>query len=397
MKGRRILDCMAIAVVAVVGPLISAQTQHGTVNTLGTGTAGVEITSDETYPDVFIKTGNATTSAFRIFNSSNGELLSVTASGNVGIGTPNPIQKLRVTNSAIGVWAFHAQQDVTYITNITANERGAAGVVYARPNPGVTNFGSAQGVRGVSWNSGAGTLATAVGLYGEANVNPPNTGTITSAYGVFAGVNKYDGTIATGYGVFVADVKATNDWGVYQEGQDDSNYFAGDLTIGAAGATGTRLAVNGDASFTGTVTGGNIQAKYQDIAEWVPASSDLTPGTVVVLDAAIGNGVKASMTPYDTSVAGVVSTRPGIVLGEGGQSKEQIATTGRVRVKVDAMRAPIAVGDLLVTSDKPGYAMKSIPVDVAGIAMHRPGTIVGKALEPLASGEGEVLVLLSLH
>jgi hypothetical protein len=105
----------------------------------------------------------------------------------------------------------------------------------------------------------------------------------------------------------------------------------------------------------------------------------------------------ASTTAYDTKVAGVVSGQPGIILGERGASKEQVATTGRVRVKVDATHAPIAVGDLLVTSDRPGYAMRSMPVDLAGIAFHRPGTIVGKALEALSSGEGEVLVLLSLQ
>jgi hypothetical protein len=29
--------------------------------------------------------------------------------------------------------------------------------------------------------------------------------------------------------------------------------------------------------------------------------------------------------------------------------------------------------------------------------MHRPGTLIGKALEPLSEGEGEILVLLSLQ
>jgi hypothetical protein len=55
------------------------------------------------------------------------------------------------------------------------------------------------------------------------------------------------------------------------------------------------------------------------------------------------------------------------------------------------------VGDLLVTSDSEGVAMKSIPVDLGGTQIHRPGTIIGKALEPLASGTGEILVLLSLQ
>jgi hypothetical protein len=153
-----------------------------------------------------------------------------------------------------------------------------------------------------------------------------------------------------------------------------------------------RLVVSGDIEVSG-----NINAKYEDLAEWVPASSDLAAGTVVVLDPALGNGVMSSAASYDTSVAGVVSAQPGIVLGQASPSKEKIATTGRVRVKVDATAAPIAVGDLLVTGEKPGRAMKSIPVEVAGIRMHRPGTIVGKALEALPSGEGEILVLLSLQ
>jgi hypothetical protein len=118
---------------------------------------------------------------------------------------------------------------------------------------------------------------------------------------------------------------------------------------------------------------------------------------VVILDTNVGNGVVASSSAYDTMVAGVVSAQPGIILGEEGTAKEQIATTGRVRVKVDATAAPIQVGDILVTSDKSGYAMKSLPIDINGRKFHQPGTIVGKALEALADGEGEILVLLSLQ
>lgn len=171
---------------------------------------------------------------------------------------------------------------------------------------------------------------------------------------------------------------------------------AGNVGIGTT-APEKRLHVVGDAHFDGTVTGTKIKAHYQDLAEWVPANEDLPPGTVVVLDASIGNGVMASSRAYDTTVAGVVSAEPGIILGEEGASKEQIATTGRVRVKVDASRGAIAVGDILVTSDRRGYAMRSTPIDVGGALIHRPGTIVGKALEALPSGEGEILVLLSMQ
>lgn len=34
----------------------------------------------------------------------------------------------------------------------------------------------------------------------------------------------------------------------------------------------------------------------------------------------------------------------------------------------------------------PGGAMRSVPLDLGGAQIQRPGTLTGKALEPLASG-----------
>ena len=64
---------------------------------------------------------------------------------------------------------------------------------------------------------------------------------------------------------------------------------------------------------------------------------------------------------------------------------------------VDARTAPVKVGDLLVTSDLPGTAMRSQPMEINGRPFHQPGTIIGKALEPLAGGVSEILVLLSMQ
>ena len=86
-----------------------------------------------------------------------------------------------------------------------------------------------------------------------------------------------------------------------------------------------------------------------------------------------------------------------LALGEEGSGRVLVATTGRVKVKVDATDRAIQIGDLLVTGDKEGVAMKSVAVDWGGLQIHRPGTIIGKALEPLAKGTGEILVLLSLQ
>jgi hypothetical protein len=173
----------------------------------------------------------------------------------------------------------------------------------------------------------------------------------------------------------------------------------GNVGIGTATPNSNyKLDVNGNTNVTGSINvTGNINAKFQDVAEWVPSTQKLPTGTVVVLDSTKSNHVIASTKGYDTRVAGVISARPGIALGEGGDSKVLVATTGRVRVKVDATRSPIHVGDLLVTSDVPGLAMKSEPVNIGGVQLHRPGTLIGKALEPLSKGSGTILVLLSLQ
>jgi Peptidase_G2, IMC autoproteolytic cleavage domain len=155
--------------------------------------------------------------------------------------------------------------------------------------------------------------------------------------------------------------------------------------------------VSGNMNATGTITGGSINAKYQDVAEWVESSQALPAGTVVVLDHTRSNQVVSSTHSYDTRVAGVISQQPGIALGESGDNKVLVATTGRVRMKVDATGGPIHIGDLLVTSDTSGAAMKSKPLSLNGVELHRPGTLIGKALEPLTKGSGEILVLLSLQ
>lgn len=168
-------------------------------------------------------------------------------------------------------------------------------------------------------------------------------------------------------------------------------FVAGNVGIGTTAPTKT-LDVNGDINVSG-----NINAKYQDVAEWVAADWQIPPGTVVILDPDRPNRVIPSVAAYDTSVAGVISAKPGITLGEASASNVPVATSGRVRVNVDATRLPIRIGDLLVTSGKPGFAMRSEPIDVGGRRIHQPGTVVGKALEPLDAGVGEILVLVTLQ
>jgi hypothetical protein len=243
-------------------------------------------------------------------------------------------------------------------------------------------------------------IPRAVGLYTQTYRSSTSaTGLVTDAIGleVFSLIDATYGVVATNnYGILISNVNnvnALNNYALYYNFSPSPFVITGAGNVGVGTANPQKkLDVQGDINVSG-----NINAKYQDIAEWVPASADLPPGTVVVLDPRSPNTVHASAREYDETVAGVISPKPGLILGEDGDGKELVATTGRVRVRVDASRRPIRIGDLLVTSGKAGLAMRSEPMDINGRKFHQPGTILGKALEPLANGEGEILVLLSLQ
>jgi hypothetical protein len=89
-----------------------------------------------------------------------------------------------------------------------------------------------------------------------------------------------------------------------------------------------------------------------------------------------------SDTAFDTRVVGVVSSQPGISLGDG---EVPVALQGTAPCKVVG---PVELGDLLVPSEVPGHAMAAGPERTRGC-------LVGKAMEELSGGTGMILVLLS--
>ena len=275
--------------------------------------------------------------------------------GNVGIGTTNP-------QSTLDIGKNHSTPALRI---------------------GNSNYGSSYNS---IWGLQAG--AQSVMIFGNNGSNEIRAGnTVVGGYLDFYTNNTSDYT-APSNGTLVMRLANNGNVGISTTGQPTEKLEVnGNLKL-----TGT-----GNISANGTIEAGNIKAKYQDVAEWVPSSEQLSAGTVVVLDSTKSNQVTSSTVSYDTRVAGVVSEQPGIALGEKSAGKVLVATTGRVRVKVDASRGPIHIGDLLVTSDVPGVAMKSEAVNLGGVQIHRPGTLIGKALEPLEKGKSEILVLLSLQ
>jgi len=97
--------------------------------------------------------------------------------------------------------------------------------------------------------------------------------------------------------------------------------------------------------------------------------------------------------PCDTRVAGVISKRPGFVVNTqvlaSAKKVLPLALVGEVFVKCTTENGPIQVGDLLVTSSKPGYAMKA-PPDAPR------GSVFAKAWGKLERGEGIIRALINV-
>jgi hypothetical protein len=131
------------------------------------------------------------------------------------------------------------------------------------------------------------------------------------------------------------------------------------------------------------------EARGMDIAERFPATEPLHAGDVVVFDPA-HKAITACDREADRRAVGIVSEAPAFIMGTLVQEEPAVALCGRVPCKVDADFAPIAPGDLLTTSPTRGHARKADPA-------RSVGAIIGKALEPLDSGRGEILVFVAMQ
>jgi len=179
-----------------------------------------------------------------------------------------------------------------------------------------------------------------------------------------------------------AAVSATNNnngFAVWAKAKQ-AGYFEGGVEI-----TGT-LKVDGDIVFAG----GDCAEEFD-----VGTLDEIEPGSVVVLD---GRGsLRPCEQSYDKKVAGVVSGagnyRPGMILDRRASSEKRspVALVGKAYCKADAQYGAIEVGDLLTTSPTRGHAMR------VGNPLQAFGAVLGKALRPLAEGQGMIPILIALQ
>jgi hypothetical protein len=354
-------------------------------------------------------------------NSSNATVV-FTNAGNVGIGTTSPAHRLSLIGGP--AWTSNGWAGALSLTNASA--------IGWHSNADGQRFGIGQSTGGLYFfrtSSDPGTtgspanydmLITDGGRVGVGNVSPSARLQADGGTAVNVGVA---GTSSSPGGVGVVGVGY---FGVV--GQADESVSQGRELLGRGGVAG--VSQGGTGVIAVTVTG-NLMAgitvtdpsnntfaqKFHidkngtyftgsDFAESLPARGNRAayePGDVLVLSATAAGKAEKSIRPYDTHVAGVYSTRPGVVgADKNGETRVDpdelpVALIGIVPTKVSAENGPILVGDLLTTSRTPGYAMKATPVIIRGMKVYRTGTILGKALGPLKQGKGVIKVLVTLR
>ena len=172
--------------------------------------------------------------------------------------------------------------------------------------------------------------------------------------------------------------------------------MGGNLILGMNAGV-TKFRVDG----AGTVfADGGFQPNGADFAESMAVAGDrakYSAGDLLVIDETAGRRLAVARQPYSTLVAGIYSTKPGMLgsthTAAEAPSKEEVplAVVGIVPCKVTAENGPIQAGDLLVSSSTLGHAMRGTD------RTRMLGAVVGKALEPLPEGTGVVQVLVTLQ
>ncbi len=271
------------------------------------------------------------------------------------------------------------------------------------------NFNVALGFNSLL-NNTTGSDNTAVGSY-----SGPQSGSLsnTTSLGVNAIASQSNslilgGTSSSAVSVGIGTSSPYNDYGLTVTTGGQGGVINGGVVVNATGGNLYLGMTHGTHKFRVDTNGavyadGGLYASGADFAESIAVRGKLSqyePGDVLEIDPQADRHLALSSHPYATRVAGIYSTKPGVLASphhiddESSKGSEvPLAVVGIVPCKVTAENGAINRGDLLVTSSTPGYAMKG--TDRRKLV----GAVVGKALEPLpnAKSKGVIEVLITLQ
>ncbi|MBI5387073.1 MAG: hypothetical protein HZA90_20575 [Verrucomicrobia bacterium] len=335
----------------------------------------------------------------RLYNHNGSSTVSLfgdsSAAGVIYVGTTNGSDRLRLDGYGTG----NGGQIYVYASDGSATinlqgDSGAAGLIEVRNDTGATKV-SLDGEN----TSGGGevTLRDSTGDTSAVLSSGSSGGYVTLSDD--AGVNtvtwQSSGT-GGGYGALYKSNGSS--YGIYLDGETSG---AGYLAVYGTNGNQVIYLDGQDADGNGRVVTQVLQITGgSDLSEnfEINAPRALQPGMVVSIDAEHPGELRLSTGAYDRTVAGIISgaggVSTGMLMGQIGtkaDGKHPVALTGRVYCQADASNGAIQPGDLLTTSATPGHAMKV--TDHA----RAQGAILGKAMTSLPSGQGLVLVLVSLQ
>ena len=158
------------------------------------------------------------------------------------------------------------------------------------------------------------------------------------------------------------------------------------------------VSANGDVHSKGNYYGASAvlgtSTNPGDLAERVDIAMDDTveAGDVMVIDQNAPDSYRRSGSAYEQSVAGIISSNPTIIVGNGKTDYTAVmAMVGRVPVKVSNENGNIQRGDLLISASTAGYAMKYDPTKDN---KNKMVAVIGVALESSVVSTSKVLALI---
>lgn len=171
---------------------------------------------------------------------------------------------------------------------------------------------------------------------------------------------------------------------------NDQILYSGKFVVGATGGN-VQLRFNGNTATSALLKDSTLSA-YRiagaDLAEVYYDESGLSiPGNIVELTGQGPSQIGLSSSSNREKSIGIVSTKPGQVIGESdGTGKATfVALAGRVPVKVSTKNGAIKAGDQITVSDIPGI----------GELATTSGRVIGKALTDYAGkDQGEIIVFV---
>jgi hypothetical protein len=277
---------------------------------------------------------------------------------------------------------------------------------YHRIERGINLYSSGNDDNGVSYRGISGdtviwgTAETARGLVGDNGLPVPTTSFViksnpqfTSGLAITSGTdpavtinNKFQITLDSSFNTSISSGAGVIGFSLFN-GISSDNILNLDATAGLSILPGTGKSVNiGSVALPFTnVYATSVHGTLADLAERYRADALYDAGTVLSIGGEYE--VTISRSYQDERVAGIVSAYPAYAMNEDLGPTNMcpfIALKGRLPCKV---KGPVKKGDLLVTSDFPGYAeVKKPDSPYMGI--------IGKALQDFAGDYGKIEVMV---